>query len=49
MHLGYGNPKWTHVFNLQTVPKIKISSLCLDLESIGSFDEFLKYPFEFSN
>ena len=43
----YENPKCTHAFILHMFSMIKGSSICLDLASIGSFDEFLEYPFEF--
>ena len=43
----YENPKCTHAFILDMFPMIKGSFICLDLALIGSFDEFLEYPFDF--
>ena len=37
----YENPKYTYVFILHMFIMIKVSSICLDLSSIKSFDEFL--------
>ena len=43
------NPKYIYAFILHVFPKIKRSSISLDLASIGSFNKFLGYPFEFPN
>ena len=43
----YENPKCTHAFILDMFPMIKGFFICLDLASIGLFDEFLEYHVDF--
>ena len=49
MHERYENPKCTNAFILHMFHKIVKFYIYLDLAFNWSFDDFLRYPFEFPN